>query len=418
MIAEGETVTYGELNRRVNRLARYLQKLGVGPEVLVGIYLERSLEMVVSLLAVLKAGGAYVPLDPNYPEERLVLLLQDCRPPVLISRRSLLGKLPLVQTRVVCLDENRAAIASESHDDPAPSSSAENLAYVIYTSGFTGRPKGVAIAHRSAVALLDWAQSLFTDEELGGVLASTSICFDLSVFELFAPLVSGGKVILCQNVLELPTVAAIADVRLVNTVPISAMRELLRAGGVPGSVRTVNLAGEPLGPSLVKQVCELGNVERLFDLYGPTEDTVYSTFALRNSADPATIGRPIANTRTYILDPYLNPVPVGVAGELYIGGSGLARGYLNCFDLTAEKFIPNPFSDELGARLYRTGDLARYFRDGNIEILGRTDQQVKIRGFRIEPGEIEALLSRHPHVRDSVIVAPGMTRNNAAWWRT
>ena len=275
---------------------------------------------------------------------------------------------------------------------------AGNLAYVIYTSGSTGTPKGVAIEHRNTVAFLDWARTVFGPQQLAGVLASTSICFDLSVFELFVPLSWGGKIILAQNVLQLPALPASKDVTLINTVP-SAMAELLRVGGVPASVRTVNLAGEPLQTPLVKQIYEQGKIEQVFDLYGPSEDTTYSTFALRSRSGPATIGRPIANTQIYILDAHLQPVPLGVPGEVYIGGAGLARGYLKRPDLTAEKFIPNPFSPEPGARLYETGDLARYRPDGNIEFLGRFDNQVKIRGFRIELGEIEAALVPAPNIQ-------------------
>lgn len=273
---------------------------------------------------------------------------------------------------------------------------------MIYTSGSTGRPKGVAIEHRSAVALLSWAADTFAPEQWAGTLASTSICFDLSVFELFVPLSVGGAVILVKNALELPNLACADQVTLVNTVPSAAV-ELLRIDGIPASVRSVNLAGEPLSTELVRQLYERG-IDRVYDLYGPTEDTTYSTFALRSSHGRATIGRPIANTQVYILDPHLNPVSIGIPGELHLGGAGLARGYLNRPELTAEKFIPNPFSDDPRARLYKTGDLARYLPDGNIEFLGRIDHQVKIRGFRIEPGEIEAVLSQHPPVREAVVI--------------
>jgi len=218
------------------------------------------------------------------------------------------------------------------------------------------------------------------------------------------PLSSGGKVILAEDVLRLPTLLAAEEVTLINTVP-SAMEELLRMGAVPASVRTVNLAGEPLRTPLVKQIYEQMKADRVFDLYGPSEDTTYSTFALRNVSGPATIGRPIANKQIYLLDSHLQPVPVGISGELHIGGDGLARGYLNRPDLTAERFIPDPFSDESGARLYKTGDLARYLPDGNIEFLRRIDHQVKIRGFRIELGEIEVVLGQHPAVRESVVIA-------------
>ena len=247
---------------------------------------------------------------------------------------------------------------------------------------------------------------VYTAEDFAGLLASTSICFDLSVFELFCPLTSGGRVILVKDALELPALPPDAGVTLVNTVP-SAIAELLRRqqAGCPPSVRTVNLAGEPLSDALVQQLYQRETIQQVFDLYGPSEDTTYSTYALRKSGGPATIGRPIANTQIYILDSHLQPVPLGVPAELYIGGAGLARGYLNRPELTAEKFIPDPFSNEPGARLYQTGDLARYLPDGNIEFLGRLDHQVKIRGFRIELGEIETALNTYPAVREAVVVA-------------
>jgi len=405
VVFEGERLTYAELNRRANQLAHCLQKLGVGPEVLVGICVERSLETVVGLLGILKAGGAYVPLDPVYPEERLAFMLEDAQVPVLLTQQRLVEGLPEHEASVVCLDMDCEAIAGESEDNLASGVIADNLAYVIYTSGSTGRPKGVAIAHRSTVALLHWAEEVFRAEDLAAVLASTSICFDLSVFELFVPLSRGGKVILTENALQLPNLPAAEEVTLINTVP-SAITELLRAGGdLPASVRTVNLAGEVLRTQLVQRIYQQDTIQRVFDLYGPSEDTTYSTFALRSASGPYTIGRPIANTQVYLLDANLRPVPVGVPGELHIGGAGLARGYLNRPELTAESFIPNPFSYGSGARLCKTGDLARYLPDGNIEFLGRIDHQVKIRGFRIELGEIEAVLGQHPDVRETAVLA-------------
>ena len=280
----------------------------------------------------------------------------------------------------------------------------ENLAYVIYTSGSSGAPKGVAIEHRNAVAFLYWAKRVFSAEQLAGVLASTSICFDLSVFEIFAPLSWGGKVILAPNVLALQDPAAVGKVTLINTVP-SALEELLDLGGLPPSTRTVNLAGESLKTELVRRIYDTGRVEKVYDLYGPSETTTYSTFTLRRSEGKATIGRPIANTKIYLLDAALQPVPIGVAGEIFIGGAGVARGYLNRPELSAEKFLRNPFSRDPKARMYRSGDLGRYDAAGNIEYLGRIDNQVKIRGFRIELGEIEAALKRHPAIRESVVVA-------------
>jgi amino acid adenylation domain-containing protein len=397
-----QRLTYRELDRRANQLAHYLQAFDVGPEVLVGICVERSIEMIIGICGVLKAGGAYVPLDPAYPKERLALMLEDSRAPILLTQSKLVAGLNQHQAKVVCLDRDWDRIAQESGQKPSSKTTGKNLAYVIYTSGSTGKPKGVAIEHRSTIALLHWATSVFTREQLKGVLASTSMCFDLSIYEMFAPLSCGGTIILVENVLHLPTTPAANEVTLINTVP-SAITELLRSVGVPDSVRTVNLAGEPLKSSLVRQIYQLDSVQEVFDLYGPTEDTTYSTFALRNSG-PATIGRPISNTQAYILDRYLQPVPVGIPGELYLGGDGLARGYLNRPELTEERFITNPYGEEQ-ARLYKTGDLTRYLPTGEIEYLGRIDNQVKIRGFRIELGEIESAISAHPGVRESVVVA-------------
>ncbi|HVN80284.1 MAG TPA: amino acid adenylation domain-containing protein, partial [Terriglobia bacterium] len=404
-VQHGDRVlSYAELNRRANQLAHYLIGQGVKPEVLVGICALRSLEMVIGLIGILKAGGAYVPLDPAYPQDRLSFMLQDSGAEVLLTQESLLKRLPRHKGRIVCLDTLWESIAGESGQNIISKEDAENLAYVIYTSGSTGKPKGVAIQHRSSVAFLYWARGIFGPEQFAGILASTSICFDLSIFELFFPLCWGGKVILAENVLDLRSSPAIREVSLINTVP-SAIAELVRVGDLPASVHTVNLAGEPLQNKLAQQIYRQSRARQVFNLYGPTEDTTYSTFAeVRRGADTSpSIGRPIDNTAVYLLDRHLHPVPVGIKGELYIGGSGLARGYLNHPDLTAEKFIPNPFGEQGGTRLYKTGDLARYLVDGNIEFLGRADKQVKLRGYRIELGEVETMLAGLPNVRESVV---------------
>ena len=396
------SLTYAELNRRANQLSHRLKGMGVGPDVLVGLCVERSVEMIVAMLGILKAGGAYVPLDPSYPAEWLAFVLEDTQTPVLLTQSKLMPRLPKNRAQVVALDAPE--LSTGMANNPANSARSNNLAYVIYTSGSTGKPKGVAIEHRSPVAFVHWAQEVFTPGELAGVLASTSICFDLSVFEIFVTLSSGGKVILAENALALPTLPAARQVTLINTVP-SAMNELLRMQGVPASVRVVNLGGEATPISLVQQIHQLPHVEKVYDLYGPTETTTYSTVALRSVDGPATIGRPIANTQIYLLDLNGQPVPIGVPGEMYIGGDGLARGYLHRPELTASKFVPDPFSSQPGARLYRTGDLAKYLPDGNIEFLGRMDHQVKIRGFRVELGEIEVVLRQHPGVKEVVIMA-------------
>ncbi|HVH13182.1 MAG TPA: amino acid adenylation domain-containing protein, partial [Longimicrobium sp.] len=405
LVADDATLSYRELNERANRLAHHLRRLGVGPEARVGVCLTRGAELLVSLLGVLKAGGAYVPLDPAYPAERLRATLDDSGAAVLLTESSLASLLPASPgVRVVEVDRAAAEIARERADDPRSGVSPRNLAYLIYTSGSTGAPKGVAIEHDSAVALLEWAWSVYSDAELGGVLASTSVCFDLSVFELFAPLGRGGRVILVENALALPRAAAAEQVRLVDTVP-SAAAALLRTGGIPRGVTTVTLAGEPLRAELADALYAHG-VERVYDLYGPSEDTTFSTYALRRPGGPETIGRPIANTQAHVLDAALRPVPAGLAGELCLGGAGVARGYLGRPGATAERFVPDPFSTKPGARMYRTGDRARWREDGTLEYLGRLDHQVKIRGFRIETGEIEAVLRRHPGVRECVVAVP------------
>ncbi len=405
VIFEEQQLSYGELNQRVNQLAHHLRGLGVGPEVLVGVLMERSAEMLIGMLGILKAGGAYVPLDPNYPQERLSFMLEDAEAKVLLTQERLRDKLPEWQAEIICVDSDWELIAAESSDDPLPVNVPGNLAYLIYTSGSTGRPKGVSIEHRNAVTLLHWAKDVYTPAEYAGVLASTSICFDLSVFEFFVPLSWGGKVIMAENALQLPLLPAAQEVTLINTVP-SAMAELARDGGLPASVRVVNLAGEPLKRTLVNAVYGLEGVEKVFNLYGPSEDTTYSTFVLVPDGDGGvSIGRPVANTGVYLLNEQMQLVPAGVSAELYIGGEGLARGYHRRPELTAEQFVPNPFSAEPGARLYRTGDVARYLANGELDYLGRVDHQVKIRGYRIELGEIDSVLSEHPVVRQSVTIA-------------
>ncbi|HEX3128839.1 MAG TPA: amino acid adenylation domain-containing protein [Thermoanaerobaculia bacterium] len=403
-------LTYAELNRRANRLARRLRELGVGPEQRVAVSVDRTPGMVVALLAILKAGGAYAPLDPAYPRDRLALLLEDAHrglsSPVLLTRRHLAANLPEPPpgTRVLFLeDEDREGGPDENLQSGATSG---NLAYLIFTSGSTGRPKAVAIGHRSAVAMVDWARGVFPPESLAGVFASTSINFDLSVFELFVPLSLGGRVILGENALALARTPAASEVTLINTVP-SAMAELLRMNVVPPSVQVVNLAGEPLRGVLAERIHALGTVGHLWNLYGPSEDTTYSTYAevLPGSGEPS-IGRPLEGTSAYVLDERGRRIgEAGEPGELLLAGSGLARGYLNRPELTAERFVPDPFSTVPGERAYRTGDLVRWRPDGELDYLGRIDHQVKIRGFRIELGEIEAALVSHPAVRDTAVVA-------------
>jgi amino acid adenylation domain-containing protein len=412
-IHDHDRLTYGALNARANRLAHHLRGVGVGPEVRVGICLHRGLDLLAALLAVLKAGGAYVPLDPAYPAERLENTLADAGAPVIVTQAALRGLLPARPgVHTVVLEDDRAAIDAASAADPESGVEPGNLAYLIYTSGSTGRPKGVAIQHGSAVAMLAWAWATYSAEELGGMLASTSITFDMSVFELFAPLAVGGRVIIVENALALPAAPAADQVRLLDTVP-SAAAALARTGGIPAGVRTVNLGGEPLPAALVDALYA-GGVERVYDLYGPSEDTTFSTVALRRPGGPVTIGRILPNSRAYVLDAGLRPVPVGVPGELYLGGRGVTRGYLGRPSLTAGRYVPDPLGGEPGARMYRTGDRVRWNADGTLQYLGRLDHQAKIRGFRVEPGEVEAALARCPGVRDACVVvredAPGDRR--------
>jgi amino acid adenylation domain-containing protein len=405
LIAGEERLTYRDLDRRSSALAHRLRGLGVGPEVRAALATGRTSGMVAGLLAILRAGGAYVPLDPAYPRERLAFTLADSAAAVLITEAHVEPLLPPFAGPVLRLGDPLPSVPA---DAPPCGAGAGNLAYLIYTSGSTGRPKAVAIEHRSPVALVRWAREVFAPAELAGVLAATSICFDLSVFELFVPLSWGGTVILAENALALPRLPAAAEVTLVNTVP-SAMAELAQ-GALPAAVRTVCLAGEPLLAPLVRQIEALGTVERVLNLYGPSEDTTYSTWAeVRGEERAPTIGVPVRGTRAHVarLAGGGEPVPPGVVGELVLGGAGLARGYLARPDLTAERFVPDPWGDlfgEPGGRLYRTGDLARRLPGGRLDFLGRADQQVKIRGHRVELGEIESVLLRHPAVRQAAVL--------------
>ncbi|MCC6810757.1 MAG: amino acid adenylation domain-containing protein, partial [Deltaproteobacteria bacterium] len=396
-----QTLSYRALDERSNQLARHLQKRGVGPETLVAICVERSAEMVVSLLAILKAGGAYVPVDPKYPQARIAHIIADSRATIAVTTQAL-APLCVGIGALLTLDTLGGEIAKEATSALATRVDPKQLAYIIYTSGSTGGPKGVAIEHRNAVTLIHWAREEFSDEELSGVLAATSICFDLSVFELFVPLAWGGTVIVAENALSLGQLPARDRVKLVNTVP-SAMTQLEATGAIPESVCAINLAGEALSDQLVQKLYGHEHIRRVRDLYGPSEDTTYSTAAVRKKGSDSlvTIGRPIANTAVYLLSPELELVPQGASGEIYIGGQGLARGYLHRAELTAEKFIEHP----VYGRLYRTGDLGRWLASGELQYLGRRDNQVKVRGFRIELGEIEAAL--HKRVKEAAVIVHG-----------
>jgi amino acid adenylation domain-containing protein len=393
-------LSYAELNSRANQLAHYLRKLGIGTDVPVGICLKRSVDMLTAILAVLKAGGAYVPLDPAYPRHRLDCILQDSATEFMITEQELLDRLPGCR-EIIIVDRQRSSIAAQPAHNLSKMAEPQNLAYVLFTSGSTGRPKGVALEHHNAANFVQWAQTVFRREELAGTLFSTSVCFDLSIFEMFVPWSVGGTVILAENALQLPEIAKKHKVTLINTVP-SAMTELVVGGNVPNSVVTVNLAGEPLSPSLVRDLYHKTKIRHLYNLYGPTEATTYATYTYVGPDADVTIGKPIANTQAYILDARLHPVPKGVVGELYLAGDGVARGYIGQPELTKERFLNDPFSADPTARMYRTGDLCRYRVDGTLEYVGRVDHQVKLRGFRIELGEIENVLERHEVVQQAV----------------
>ncbi|QRK05623.1 amino acid adenylation domain-containing protein [Archangium violaceum] len=412
---EDKSLTYRELDSRANQLAWHLRSLGVGPESRVGLCLERSLEMVVALLATLKAGGAYVPLDPAYPQERLGWMLEDARPTVLLAQQHLMPRLPAQSTHVVCLDSGWADISLQPRNAPAPRATAQNLAYIIFTSGSTGRPKGAMNEHHAVVNRLLWMQDAYGLDGQDVVLQKTPFSFDVSVWEFFWPLMQGARLVLAkpgghQDPDYLASLIARERVTTLHFVP-SMLKVFLEEPNLEArcaSLRRVVCSGEALPVELQDQCLQQLPQAGLHNLYGPTEAAVDVTYyACEPGQAPRSvpIGRPVANTRIRILDAHLQPVPVGVSGELYIGGVQVGRGYRARPNLTAERFIPDPFSDEPGARMYRTGDVARWLPDGNLEYLGRADFQVKVRGFRIELGEIETLLAQHPAVRQAVVIA-------------
>ncbi|HST59981.1 MAG TPA: amino acid adenylation domain-containing protein, partial [Longimicrobium sp.] len=402
VVHEGRVLSYGALDARANRLANHLRRLGVETETRVGVCLERTPELIVALLAVYKAGGAYVPMDPMYPRERLGFMVEDAAVRLVLTSTALADRLP-AGVEPLRLDALAEVIAAESAEAPRVEVDPENLAHVIFTSGSTGRPKGVMIRHSSAAVLMQWLGETVTDEERASALASTSVNFDVSVAEIFGALCWGGKLVLVEGPLDLPRVAD-QEIRYLSMVPTAAA-ELLRSGAIPPSVRTLNLCGEALPNDVAQGLYALGTVKKVGNLYGPTEDTSYSTYSLvRNGADRVLVGLPLANTRTYVLDDAFRPVPVGIVGEAYLAGAGLARGYVGRPALTAERFLPDPFGPA-GSRMYRVMDLVRWTDAGELEYFGRTDFQVKIRGFRIELGEIETVLAAHPGVREAVVTA-------------
>jgi amino acid adenylation domain-containing protein/thioester reductase-like protein len=430
-VYEGEGMNYAELNQAANRLAHHLSSLGVGPKVLVGIHMERSLDMLVALLGVLKAGGAYVPLDPEFPRQRLEIMLQDSKPLVLLTQDSLRDALSPGDARVVSLDGDGDQISRRPATNPAIKVAADNLAYVIFTSGSTGRPKGVQIPHRAVVNFLCAMRKSPGLSREDRLLAVTTISFDIAVLELFLPLVTGACVEVASRQVAndgARLVQQIAESRptVMQATP-ATWRMMIEAGWSPEATGRGDGEDEPNAgpPPDLKVLCggealpsDLASALQartgeVWNMYGPTETTVWSTHHKLTSADgPISIGRPIGNTQVYVLDLDMQPVPIGVVGELYIGGEGVARGYLNRPELTAERFIPDPFHRDGDARLYRTGDLARLAPDGSLTFLGRKDHQVKVRGFRIELGEIETILSRHVAIQQNVVVTQKTPRGD------
>jgi amino acid adenylation domain-containing protein len=416
LIFEGQALSYGELNRRGNQLARNLMRLGVGPEVLVGISTDRSLEMIVGILGVLKAGGAYLPLDPTYPPERLGFMMEDSAVEVILSQEKIRPMIcdlrpPTSDLRpptILCLDADWDKISQEEDGNPASGAVPENLAYVIYTSGSTGRPKGTMLSHAGLSNLTGAQKEAFGIDVGSRVLQFSPLSFDASVWETFMALANGGTLCLArQEVLGSGEELArlMRDQRVSNvTLPPSVVR-VLPQEDLP-ELRTVIAAGEACTEELVRR---WAGGRDFYNAYGPTETTVCASMKLCSEADEGDpcIGRPLANGRLYVLDGNFQPLPVGVAGELCVGGVSVARGYLRRPDLTADKFIPDPFdsSNDGSARLYRTGDLVKYIPDGDIEFLGRIDQQVKVRGFRIELGEVEAVLRQIEGVKEGVVSA-------------
>ncbi|HEX5889717.1 MAG TPA: MupA/Atu3671 family FMN-dependent luciferase-like monooxygenase [Pyrinomonadaceae bacterium] len=406
-------LSYTELDQQSARLARRLRGLGVGPGALVGVCMERSAEMVIAMLGVLKAGGAYVPLDPSYPQERLAFMLDDAQAHVLITQSSLAEKFNDYWGHTIRLDEEQVGEDGPDEAEIGVTAGAENLAYVIYTSGSTGQPKGVAVPHR-AVHNLVRGTNYVTLEESDVVAQVSNSSFDAATFEVWGALLSGARLVIIEKDVALAPRALAAQLEAHRVTVMFLTTALFNhmARELPTAFRGLRhllFGGEAVEPKWVREVLEKGRPGRLLHVYGPTETTTFALWheiiSVDEQAHLVPIGRPLTNVQIYLLDEHLRPVPIGVPGELYIGGSGLARGYLERPALTAERFIPDPFSLDPDARLYQTGDLARFRPDGNVEFLGRSDQQIKIRGFRVEPGEVEALLSSHPHVAQAAVVA-------------
>jgi len=408
-------VNYRELNERANKVAHHLRNVGVGPDALVGICLDRSPEMVIALLSVWKAGGAYVPLDPGYPPERLSFMIHDAQASVLLTQEKHRQLFAAGVRNTICLDSDWAMLDNEAIGNPTPVAQPSNLAYVMYTSGSTGTPKGAMILHRGLVNYLWWAIQAYAVKPGRSVPVHTSVSFDLTVTSLFTPLLAGGTVeLLPEDLAAQNLVAALlrnGNRSLVKITPahLEILNHHLTKEQAAGLTRTFVIGGENLIADTLRLWREGAPATRLINEYGPTETVVGCCVYEVRPDDPHTgsvpIGRPIANTQLYVLDANLEPVAPGLVGELYIGGVGVARGYLNRPELTKERFVPDPFSGIPGAVIYKTGDLARYRPDAVIEYLGRNDDQLKIRGYRIEPGEIEGALAGYPSVEASAVIA-------------
>lgn len=399
-----EELSYRELNLRANKLARYLRAMGVGPEVLVGIFMDRSLEMLVGLLAVLKAGGAYLPLDPEYPPERIAFMIDDSRARAVLTQNSLLNRLPETAARTICLDVDSPFFSLESGENLQVRVVSDNLAYVIYTSGSTGRPKGVLVAHRGVTNMIEASVKLFGVNSNNRILQRASLSFDASVLEIFMALLGGATLCLAGEGASGAELAQLLRDRTITTIAVTpSLLDTIPDDEYP-ALKTIIIGGEACSAATAGR---WSRRRQLFNAYAPTEATVYATATqcAEGEARIPPLGWPISNMQIYLLDERLQPVPIGITGEIHVGGVGLARGYLNRPSLTAERFIPDPFSRKLGARLYKTGDLARFVATGEIEFAGRADQQVKVRGFRIELGEIETVLGQHHGVREAVVVA-------------
>jgi len=412
VVFEDQKLTYRELNERANKLAHYLQQLGVQPEVLVGICVERSLEAIVGLLGILKAGGAYVPLDPTYPKERLSFMLEETQVSVLLTQAHLAESLPAHQAHLICLDSDWEIIAQHGEENPAPLVTSSNLAYIMYTSGSTGKPKGASVTQRGVVRLVKGSNyANLSAEEV--FLQLAPISFDAATFEIWGSLLNGARlVVMPAHTPSLQELGRAIRQNKITTLWLTAGLFHLMVDEQLEDLKQVQqllAGGDILSVSHVLKLLKEAKGCRLINGYGPTENTTFTCCCSITDAsqivNSVSIGCPISNTQVYILDSLLQPVPIGVPGELYIAGDGLARGYFNRPELTARAFISNPFSGEPDARLYKTGDLARYWPDGNIEYLGRIDNQVKIRGYRIELGEIEETLRQHPAVQDAAAIA-------------